>query len=87
MSGDRTVYAAAKLAGVRLVAAERNAPAMYFLRYGFAQRMVSFFLLNFIDAIAVQLPEFVAGYPRRLRSRMRVIPNPVPPATAFAAPD
>ena len=34
MSGDRTVWAAAKLAGVKLVAAERNAPQMYGFRYG-----------------------------------------------------
>jgi GalNAc-alpha-(1->4)-GalNAc-alpha-(1->3)-diNAcBac-PP-undecaprenol alpha-1,4-N-acetyl-D-galactosaminyltransferase len=28
MSGDKTVYAAAKLAGVRLIVAERNAPTI-----------------------------------------------------------
>jgi glycosyltransferase involved in cell wall biosynthesis len=92
MSGDRTVYAAAKLAGVRLVAAERNAPAMYRLRYSNFQRWLSFRFLHLADRITVQMPEFVAGYPDSLHDRIEVIPNPVPvalhkarPATANAA--
>ena len=46
MSGDKTVYGAAKLAGVRLVAAERNAPAMYYLCYSKLQRWQFFSLLH-----------------------------------------
>ncbi len=86
MSGDKTVYAAAGLAGVRLVAAERNAPAMYHLRYGRVQRWLSFGMMHLADRIVVQMPGFSAGYPASLRGRIHVIPNPVPPAESRAWP-
>lgn len=86
MSGDKTVYAAAKLAGTRLVVAERNAPTMYRLRYSRGQRWLSFGCLHLADRIAVQMPNFVAGYPNGLRGRIEVIPNPVPVAQGAAQP-
>ena len=86
MSGDRTVYAAAKLAGVQLVAAERNAPAMYRLRYNSVHRWLSFCFLHLADRITVQMPEFIAGYPDSLHDRIEVIPNPVPVALHKARP-
>jgi GalNAc-alpha-(1->4)-GalNAc-alpha-(1->3)-diNAcBac-PP-undecaprenol alpha-1,4-N-acetyl-D-galactosaminyltransferase len=86
MSGDRTVYAAARLAGVRLVAAERNAPQMYWFRYGRFERWLAMRLLGLTDCITVQLPGFASRYPARLRGRIVSIPNPVPVATRTAAP-
>jgi glycosyltransferase involved in cell wall biosynthesis len=86
MSGDRTVYAAAKLARVQLIAAERNAPAMYRLRYSNFQRWLSFRFLHLADRITVQMPEFIAGYPDSLHDRIEVIPNPVPVASHKARP-
>lgn len=86
MSGDRTVYIAAKFAGVRLVAAERNAPAMYRLRYNSVQRLLGFSFLHMADRITVQMPEFIAGYPDSLHARIEVIPNPVPVASNKARP-
>jgi glycosyltransferase involved in cell wall biosynthesis len=77
MSGDKTVYAAAKLSGVKLIAAERNAPAMYFLRYGWVTRWVSFLLLHLTDRIVVQFSEYINSYPVTLRRRMVAIANPV----------
>ena len=87
MSGDKTVYAAAKLAGVRLVAAERNAPAMYHLRYGRIQRWLSFGMLHLADSVVVQNPDFADGYPASLRGRIHAIPNPVVKAGLQARPD
>jgi glycosyltransferase involved in cell wall biosynthesis len=86
MSGDKTIYAAVKLAGVRLVVAERNAPAMYWLRYNHIQRWLSFGLLHLADRITVQMPGFVTGYPASLRDRIEIIPNPVPVALHKARP-
>lgn len=86
MSGDKTVFAAAKMAGVKLVVAERNAPSMYWLRYSWMQRWTSFLLLHLADRIAVQFPAYVAGYPSNLRKRIVVIPNPVPIAQQRARP-
>lgn len=86
MSGDKTIYAAAKLAGVHLIAAERNAPEMYHLRYGRAKRWLNFSLLHFVDRITVQMPEFACGYPSSLQGRIEVIPNPVPIPRGRAEP-
>ncbi|MCA9181873.1 MAG: glycosyltransferase, partial [Planctomycetales bacterium] len=87
MSGDRTVYAATKLAGAKLVVAERNAPEMYSFRYRPFQRWLTFRLLGLADRITVQLESFTAGYPRRLHNRMVAIPNPVPSPHSFARPN
>jgi glycosyltransferase involved in cell wall biosynthesis len=87
MSGDRTVFAAAKLAGVKLVAAERNAPEMYRFRCGPLQRWATYRLLGLADRITVQMESYAAGYPRRLHGRIVTIPNPVPFASRRAKPD
>jgi GalNAc-alpha-(1->4)-GalNAc-alpha-(1->3)-diNAcBac-PP-undecaprenol alpha-1,4-N-acetyl-D-galactosaminyltransferase len=87
MTGDKTVYAAAKMAGVRLVVAERNAPSMYRLRYGALQRTTMLGLLHLADRITVQLPAFADGYPRSIRNRIVVIGNPVEAGGQRAAPD
>ena len=87
MSGDKTVYAAAKLARVPLIVAERSAPTMYHLKCGFAQRWLCFGMLHLADRITVQMADFVVGYPPTLRNRIEVIPNPVPVAERHAQPD
>jgi GalNAc-alpha-(1->4)-GalNAc-alpha-(1->3)-diNAcBac-PP-undecaprenol alpha-1,4-N-acetyl-D-galactosaminyltransferase len=87
MSGDKTVYLAAKLAGTRLIVAERSAPTMYYLRYGRTQRWLSFGMLHLADRITVQTPDFVAGYPASLQDHIKVIPNPVWAAKRRARPD
>ena len=86
MSGDRTVFVAARLAGVALVAAERSAPSMYRLQYSAFQRWQCFLLLRLVDRIVVQFEAFAGGYPAALRSRMAAIPNPVAPARLLASP-
>jgi glycosyltransferase involved in cell wall biosynthesis len=86
MSGDKTVYAAAKLAGVRLIAAERNSPQLYRLRYNALQRSMSFAMLHLCDAITVQFKDYASGYPASLRGRMAVIGNPVGRAEKLARP-
>ena len=87
MSGDKTVLAAAKLAGVKLVAAERNAPQMYGWRYSKRVRWLNFRLLGLADRITIQMAGFAAGYPSRLQARLVTIPNPVPAAPRAAEPD
>ncbi len=86
MSGDKTVYTAAKISKTRLIVAERNAPQMYYMRYNALQRHLSFVLLHLADRIVVQFPSFIHGYPTGLRERMVVIPNPVPMAVNYADP-
>ena len=87
MSGDKSIYAAAKLASVKLVAAERNAPAMYWHRYSNFHRWLVFALLHFTDRITVQMNSFSSGYPKTLHKRIKAIPNPVPKALHAAQPD
>ena len=86
MSADKTVYAAAKLAGIKLVVAERNSPSMYCYRYKAVKRWITFGLLHLADRITVQMQSFTTGYPVRLRQRIETIPNPVPVATSWARP-
>ncbi len=86
ISGDKSCYIASKLAGVRLIAAERNAPDMYWLRYSTFHRHLSFFLLYLSDCITIQFPRFAKKYPASLRSRMVSISNPVFRAVSFAEP-
>jgi GalNAc-alpha-(1->4)-GalNAc-alpha-(1->3)-diNAcBac-PP-undecaprenol alpha-1,4-N-acetyl-D-galactosaminyltransferase len=86
MSGDKTIYAAAKASGVRLIVAERNAPSIYWLRYSRLHRWLSFGLMHLADRITVQMPGFAAGYPSSLRRRIAAIPNPVPVAYQTARP-
>lgn len=86
MSGDRTIYSAAMVAGVRLIVAERNAPTMYRLRYGLMKRLIAFTMMQMADRITVQFPEFIGGYPRGLRNRIVAIPNPVEEALCKAKP-
>lgn len=87
MSGDKSVYTAAKLAGIRLIVAERNAPSMYYLRYNRFRRWITFIFLHLADRITVQFPEFTKGYPVSLRNRIEVIPNPVNVTSRYSRPD
>jgi GalNAc-alpha-(1->4)-GalNAc-alpha-(1->3)-diNAcBac-PP-undecaprenol alpha-1,4-N-acetyl-D-galactosaminyltransferase len=87
MSSDKTVYTAAKLAGVKLIVSERNAPAMYRLRYGRFTRYITYSLLHLADRITVQFPDYIGQYPKTLRARMTAISNPVDPAQLKARPD
>jgi glycosyltransferase involved in cell wall biosynthesis len=77
MSGDRSVFAAAKLSGIKVIAAERNAPAMYHIRYGTLERWLSFATLHLASRIVIQSGDFMSGYPTSLHKRIEVIPNPV----------
>lgn len=87
MSADRTVYAAARFAGVKLVVAERNAPLMYMVRYSPMRRWLIFSLLGLAERITVQLDSFVPAYPARLHARIHSIPNPVPGVDLRAHPE
>ncbi|MDC5850453.1 glycosyltransferase [Vibrio europaeus] len=85
-SGDRTLYVSAKLAGAKIVIAERNAPSMYKIRFSLLQRLMSFSLMHLADRITVQQREFIADYPSTLRSRSRCIPNPVNIPITYSKP-
>ncbi len=87
MSGDKTVYAAAHMAGVKLIASEQNAPSMYHFRYNKFQRWTILGMLHLADSIVVQMPEYTTGYPTSLRNRIHTIANPVLPSEVKASID
>lgn len=87
MSGDLTVFTAAKIASVTVIAAERNAPAMYEMIYSPLRRAVNFLQLHLADHVVVQFPRYASGYPAALHSRIVSIPNPVARPAAIARPD
>lgn len=75
-------FALCRLAGIGLnikfVAAERNAPTLFsYIHRGTFKRTVSNVLLMSADVITVQLDSYRALYPKFLRSKIRVTPNPV----------
>ena len=47
---------------------------------------LNFLALFLVKRIIVQFPSYVADYPRLVRRRITVIPNPVVPAKVFASP-
>ena len=77
MSGDLTVYLAAKLSNVRIISAERNAPTMYKYLYKPYRSWLNFNLLRLSDKIILQNQDFVKGYPSFLHKKIEIIPNPV----------
>jgi GalNAc-alpha-(1->4)-GalNAc-alpha-(1->3)-diNAcBac-PP-undecaprenol alpha-1,4-N-acetyl-D-galactosaminyltransferase len=86
MAGDLTVFTAARLAGTRVLAAERNAPSMFWRLYAPRRRWINLAMLLLAHRILVQSPDFIDRYPRPLRARMATIPNPVRPADVVADP-
>ena len=74
------VRLAAMGTGVRSVAAERNAPTLFdFIQNGWIKRIISFSILSLASVVSVQLGENKELYPRWLRSRITVNPNPILP--------
>ena len=86
MSSDKTIYAANLGTGVPMIAAERNAPAMYGLKLGSVRQAFYFNLFRLCRKIMVQFEQYRSGYPVYLRDRIVAIPNPVTPASTFAQP-
>jgi glycosyltransferase involved in cell wall biosynthesis len=80
------IAAAAAGLGLPLVCSERNSLMLYdHVRK--AKWSAGFVMLGLARRITVQFPSYVADYPWWLRSRIRVVPNPVFPAAQQACPD
>ena len=63
---------------IRIVVSERNSLTLYdHIRQ--SKWNLNFLLLFLVSRITVQFPQYVDEYPRLLRRRIVVIPNPVPP--------
>ena len=65
--------------GIRIVASERNSLTLYD-HIRLSKWNPNLLLLFLVDRITVQFPRYVDDYPRLIRSRIAVIPNPVHPA-------
>ncbi|MEC8463349.1 MAG: glycosyltransferase [Pseudomonadota bacterium] len=77
VSGDIGFFAACKLAGVKIIACERNSPAVYEHRFGRVTRMKCMFLLRLADRVVVQFQDYLAAYPQLDAKAKSVIGNPV----------
>ncbi len=86
MSTDKTVYAACLMAGASIIAAERNSPVMYQLKYGRITRFSYMLLLAMAKKIPVQLEEYKTGYPSWLQRKIVTIGNPVARPASLAEP-
>ena len=66
--------------GVPVIAAERNAPDRFqYLSTGKYKKLI-FKTFRLATRITVQCPSYITGYPKFLKNKISVIPNPVPPA-------
>jgi glycosyltransferase involved in cell wall biosynthesis len=86
MSNDRVVFLAGLLSGASIIAAERNGPTLFQIRYGFLARWLIFLSLTLCKRIVLQFEDFASGYPKFLHSRMTVIHNPIELAEQLASP-
>jgi glycosyltransferase involved in cell wall biosynthesis len=86
MGADKSIYAANRIAGVPIAAAERNAPEMYRMRLSGPAASFYFALFGLCRGIAVQFESYRRGYPPHLHDRIEVIPNAVRTATTLAQP-
>lgn len=86
MGADKTVYLANLLAGVPIIAAERNSPEMYRLKLGYFSRKFYEALFFLVRRVVVQISAYQQGYPKALRKRIVTIANPVDPINQAACP-
>ncbi len=86
MRADKSVYAACRVARIPLVAAERNAPAMYAETLSRVGAWFYLRLFGLCRGIAVQFDRYRDAYPAHLRERIVSIPNPVRPARVRSDP-
>jgi len=86
MGADKSVYLANLLARVPIIAAERNAPDMYGHRFSPLKRWFYLSLLGLCRRVLIQLEQYRLGYPRSVRTKIRVIENPVAPPRLMAHP-
>ena len=76
-ANNKVLIASGLIAGVKMVASERNSPQIYRIKYRTAGRWMAYLSLLAFDRITVQFEDFVAGYPRFLRRRIIFMPNPI----------
>lgn len=86
MSADKTVYAGSAMAHVPIIAAERNSPEMYDLKFGAVKKWFYMNLFRAAKRVLVQLDGYRTGYPHWLHAKIEVIPNPISPPGAVAFP-
>ena len=87
MSGNKTIFISCLFSGTRIIAAERNSPSMYFMKYSLLQRISCFFMLYFTKNIVVQLSDFISFYPKFLHKKIVSIKNTIELKTNFARPN
>jgi GalNAc-alpha-(1->4)-GalNAc-alpha-(1->3)-diNAcBac-PP-undecaprenol alpha-1,4-N-acetyl-D-galactosaminyltransferase len=68
---------AAAFTNIKTICSERN--SLRFYDYTRARRRLPFYSLWWVDKITVQFPSYIADYPKILRHKIAVVPNPVSP--------
>ena len=77
VANNKVVILSGLLAGVRMVASERNSPEIYKIKNRTLTRWLAYLSLLTFDKITVQFEEFASGYPSFLRNRIVAIANPI----------
>ena len=77
VANNKVLILSGLVAGVKMVASERNSPEIYKIKNRLLGRWLTYFSLIPFDKITVQFEEFASGYPRFLKSRIVAIANPI----------
>ena len=77
VAGNFVPLTACWFSGVKIVAAERNGPSIYWIKYSIFARWLAFLSLYFCQRIVVQFDEFKLSYPTFLQKKIITIPNAI----------
>lgn len=77
MANNKILMLSCLLTGVKIIAAERNGPSMYWIKEGLIYRWMAFISLWFCKAIVLQFNDFKEKYPWFLQSKIFIIHNPI----------
>ena len=86
VANNKVVILSGLLAGVKMIASERNSPEIYKIKNRTFSRWLAYLSLLTFDKITVQFEEFASGYPSFLRSRIVAIANPIFEVKCLAKP-
>ncbi|EHI48734.1 glycosyltransferase [SAR116 cluster alpha proteobacterium HIMB100] len=77
VANNKVVILSALLSNAQLIAAERNGPSLYNIKYSFIGRWMCYLSLLFCKQVILQFESFRTGYPKFLHKKIRIIRNPI----------
>ena len=86
VANNKVVILGCLLSRTKLIAAERNGPTLYHIKYSFIGRWMCYFSLLACSRIILQFDTFKSGYPGFLHKKIDTIENPISSRDRLAVP-